>query len=41
MAYVDENGPILNGGHRSSWLALVVRPDRFRTTDVHASALNN
>src|SRR5438270_178491 len=33
-------GPIPNGGHRSSRLASVVQPDRFRTTDVRASALN-
>jgi hypothetical protein len=29
-----------NGGHQSSRLVSVVRPDRFRTTDVRASALN-
>jgi NAD(P)-dependent dehydrogenase (short-subunit alcohol dehydrogenase family) len=29
-----------NGGYRSSRLASVVQPDRFRTTDVRASALN-
>src|SRR3954454_10267219 len=33
-------GPFLSDGHRSSPSALVVRPDRFRTTDVRASALN-
>src|SRR3954471_8927002 len=32
--------PLPNGRRRSSPLALVVRPDRFRTTDVRASALN-
>src|SRR5206468_9051881 len=36
----NERGPIPNGGHRSSRLASVVQPDRFRTTDVRASALN-
>ncbi|WP_457298282.1 hypothetical protein [Phyllobacterium sp. P5_D12] len=41
IAYVDERGPIPNGGRRSSRLASVVQPDRFRTTDVRASALNN
>jgi len=40
IAYVDERGPIPNGGHRSSRLASVGQPDRFRTTDVRASALN-
>src|ERR1700726_4381624 len=40
IAHVDERGPIPNGGHRSSRLASVVQPDRFRTTDVRASALN-
>src|SRR3984957_616436 len=30
--YADKYGPIPNGGHRSSRLALVVQPDRFRTT---------
>jgi hypothetical protein len=29
-----------NGGHRSPRPSSVVRPDRFRTTDVRASALN-
>jgi len=38
-AYADKHGPIPNGGHRSR-LPSVVRPDRFRTTDVRASALN-
>jgi hypothetical protein len=40
IAYVDERGPIPNGGQRSSRLASVVQLDRFRTTDVRASALN-
>jgi hypothetical protein len=40
IAYADKRGPILNGGHRSSRLASVVQPDRFRTTDVRTSALN-
>jgi len=40
MAYVDERGPVPNGGHRSSRLTPVVQPDRFRTTDVRVSALN-
>jgi hypothetical protein len=40
IAYADKHGPIPNGGHRSSRLASVVQPDRFRTTDVRASALN-
>src|SRR5438477_13153113 len=40
IAYADKRGPIPNGGHRSSRLASVVQPDRFRTTDVRASALN-
>src|SRR3984957_2764216 len=40
IAHADKNGPIPNGGHRSSWLASVVQPDRFRTTGVRASALN-
>ena len=39
-AYADKHGPIPNGGHRSLRLASVVQPDRFRTTDVRASALN-
>jgi hypothetical protein len=39
-AYADKHGRIPNGGHRSSRLAPVVQPDRFRTTDVRASALN-
>ncbi|MFG3592565.1 hypothetical protein [Bradyrhizobium sp. RDI18] len=37
--YVDKHGAIPNGGRRSR-LASVVQPDRFRTTDVRASALN-
>jgi len=41
IAYIDERGLIPNGGHRSSRLASVVQPDRFRTTDVRAYALNN
>ena len=40
IAYADKSGPIPTGGHRSSQLASVVQPDRFRTTDVRASALN-
>jgi hypothetical protein len=40
MAYFDERGPVPNGGHRSSQPASGVQPDRFRTTDVHISALN-
>jgi hypothetical protein len=36
---VDDRGRIPNVGHRSSRLTSVVRPDRFRTTDVRASAL--
>jgi hypothetical protein len=40
IAHADKHGPIPNGGHRSSRLAPVVQPDRFRTTDVRASALN-
>jgi len=40
IADVDERGAIPNGGQRSSRLTSVVQPDRFRTTDVHASALN-
>src|SRR5438105_3295338 len=40
IAFADRHGPIPNGGHRSSRLASVVQPDRFRTTDVRASALN-
>jgi hypothetical protein len=40
-AVVDERGLIPNGGHRSSRLAAAVHPDRFRTTDMRASALNN
>jgi hypothetical protein len=33
--------PLLaNGRHRPPWLASVVQPDRFRTTDVRTSALN-
>src|SRR4051812_32021610 len=32
--------PLPNGRRRSSPLASVVRPDRFRTTDVRVSALN-
>jgi hypothetical protein len=40
IAYGDERGPIPNGGHRWSRLGSFVQPDRFRTTDVRASALN-
>jgi hypothetical protein len=39
-AYADKRGTIPNGGHRSSRLASVAQPERFRTTDVRASALN-
>jgi hypothetical protein len=39
-AYADKHGPIPNGGHRSSRRLSVVQPDRFRTTDVRASAIN-
>jgi hypothetical protein len=41
MVYVGRHGPIPNGGHRSLRLASVVQPDRFCTTDVRVSALNN
>jgi hypothetical protein len=43
IAYAHNRNPIpllTNGGHRSSRLAPVVQPDRIRTTDVRASALN-
>jgi hypothetical protein len=40
IADFDERGSIPNGGHRSSRLASVVQPDRFRTTDVRACVLN-
>src|SRR6185437_1357976 len=40
IAHTDRHYPIPNGGHQSSRLASVVRPDRFCTTDVRASALN-
>src|SRR3984885_9361136 len=40
IAHAEKHDPIPNGGHRSSQLASVVRPDRFRTTDVRPSALN-
>jgi hypothetical protein len=40
IAYAEKRSPIPNGGHRSSRLASVVQPDRFRTTDVRASALS-
>jgi hypothetical protein len=40
IAHAEKHDPIPNGGHRSSRLASVVQPDRFRTTDVRASALN-
>jgi hypothetical protein len=40
IAHADKRSPIANAGHRSSRLASVVQPDRFRTTDVRASALN-
>jgi hypothetical protein len=40
IADADEHGRIPNGGARLSRLASVVQPDRFRTTDVRASALN-
>jgi hypothetical protein len=39
IAYADKRGLIPNGGHRSSRLASVVQPDRFRTTDVRAPIL--
>jgi hypothetical protein len=39
-AYAAKRGPIPDGGQRSSRLASIVQPDRFRTTDVRASALN-
>ncbi|WP_247387826.1 MULTISPECIES: hypothetical protein, partial [unclassified Bradyrhizobium] len=40
LVYAGKYGPIPNSGHRSLRLASVVQPDRFRTTDVRASALN-
>ncbi|HEX3651238.1 MAG TPA: hypothetical protein VHU18_00265 [Rhizomicrobium sp.] len=40
IPYADECSPMPNGKYRSSRLASVVQPDRFRTTDVRASALN-
>src|SRR6201984_1713371 len=40
IARAGKHGPIPISGHRSSRLASVVQPDRFRTTDVRASALN-
>jgi len=40
MAYAGKRGPIPNSGHRSSRMTSVVHPDRFRTTDVRAAALN-
>jgi hypothetical protein len=40
IAYADKRGLIPNGGHRSSRLTSIVQPDRFRTTDMRASALN-
>jgi hypothetical protein len=40
IAHADRHGPIPNDGHRSSRLALIIQPDRFRTTDLRASALN-
>src|ERR1700733_1999675 len=36
IAHAEKRDPVPNGGHRSSRLASVVRPDRFRTTDVRA-----
>jgi hypothetical protein len=41
MAYPDKRGPIADSERRSSRLASAVQPDRFRTTDVRASALNS
>jgi hypothetical protein len=38
---VDEPGLIPSDRHQSSRPTSIVRPDRFRTTDVRASALNN
>ena len=40
IVHADKYGRIPNGGHRSSRLASVVQPDRFRTTDVRVSALS-
>ena len=40
IAYADERGPVPSRRYQSSRLASVVQPDRFRTTDVRASALN-
>lgn len=40
IAHIDVRGPIPNGGHGSSRRAPAVQPDRFRTTDVRAFALN-
>jgi hypothetical protein len=40
IAYFDERSPLPNGAQPSWRLASVVRPDRFRTTDVRISALN-
>jgi hypothetical protein len=37
---VDDCGSIPNVGRRSPGPTSAVRPDRFRTTDVRASALN-
>ncbi|WP_428374360.1 hypothetical protein [Lichenicoccus sp.] len=39
MAYVDRRGPIPNGEPIVA-AGASVQPDRFRTTDVRASALN-
>jgi len=36
----DTYGHISDSGHQSERLASIVQPDRFRTTDVRASALN-
>jgi len=41
IAYVGERDLIPNGGRRSSRPASVFQPDRFRTTDMRACALNS
>ncbi|RUU69910.1 hypothetical protein EOD04_08745 [Mesorhizobium sp. M2C.T.Ca.TU.009.01.2.1] len=40
IACADKRGLIPKSGRRSSSLASIVQPDRFRTTDMHASTLN-
>jgi NAD(P)-dependent dehydrogenase (short-subunit alcohol dehydrogenase family) len=40
IAHAGKHGRIPNRGHRSSRLASIIQPDRFRTTDVRAFALN-